>query len=166
MDVTPEDAELSFDPLDVVEHVLSAENLEFDRTEDGDLAFALAGDWKDYELWFAWRPEADCLQLCLSLDMKASRQQRGQAYELLSLINQRVWLGHFEVWADEGEVVFRHAMAMPSGDRPSLSQAASMIDAAVEAADRFYPAFDFLIRGGKAPEDAMAACMFETMGEA
>jgi hypothetical protein len=166
MDVSPEDAELTFDPLDVVEHVLSAENLDFDRTEDGDLAFALAGDWKDYELWFAWRPEADCLQLCLSLDMKAGREQRGSAYELLSLINQRVWLGHFEVWADDGEVVFRHAMAMPSGDRPSLSQAASMIDAAVEAADRFYPAFDFLIRGGKTPEDAMAACMFETLGEA
>ncbi len=55
----------AIDPLDVVEHVLAAENLAFDRTEDGDLAFALAGDWKDYELWFAWRPEADCLQLCL-----------------------------------------------------------------------------------------------------
>jgi hypothetical protein len=166
MDATPEDAELAFDPLDVVEHVLQAENLDFDRTEDGDLAFALAGDWKDYELWFAWRPEADCLQLCLSLDMKASVEQRAESYELLSLINQRVWLGHFEVWAEDGEVVFRHAMAMPSGDRPSLSQAASMIDAAVEAADRFYPAFDFMIRGGKSPEDAMAACMFETLGEA
>ena len=166
MDASPEDAELSFDPLDVVEHVLSAENLDFDRTEDGDLAFALAGDWKDYELWFAWRPEADCLQLCLSLDLKADKARRGEAFELLSLINQRVWLGHFEVWSDEGEVVFRHAMAMPTGDRPSLSQAASMIDAAVEAADRFYPAFDFLIRGGKSPDDAMAACMFETLGEA
>jgi hypothetical protein len=166
MDASPEDAELGFDPLDVVEHVLSAENLEFDRTDDGDLAFALAGDWKDYELWFAWRPEADCLQLCLSLDMKAAREQRGEAFELLSLINQRVWLGHFELWADEGELVFRHAMAMPSGDRPTLAQAASMIDAAVEAADRFYPAFDFLIRGGKSPGDAMAACMFETVGEA
>ena len=41
-----------------------------------------------------------------------------------------------------------------------------MIDAAVEAADRFYPAFDFLIRGAKSPEDAMAACMFETVGSA
>ena len=48
---------LTNDPLDVVEHVLTAENLAFDRTEDGDLAFTLAGDWKDYELWFAWRPE-------------------------------------------------------------------------------------------------------------
>jgi hypothetical protein len=166
MDASLEDVELGFDPLDVVEHVLSAENLEFDRTDDGDLAFALAGDWKDYDLWFAWRPEADCLQLCLSLDMKAAKAQRGEAFELLSLINQRVWLGHFEIWADEGEVVFRHAMAMPSGDRPTLAQAASMIDAAVEAADRFHPAFDFLIKGGKSPSDAMAACMFETVGEA
>ncbi len=161
-----EDVDLTIDPLDVVEHVLSAENLDFDRTEDGDLAFALAGDWKDYELWFAWRPEVDCLQLCLSLDMKAAKEQRTAGFELLSLINQRVWIGHFEVWADEGEIVFRHAMAMPSGDRPTLSQAASMIDAAVEAADRFYPAFDFMVRGGKSPEDAMAACMFETVGEA
>ena len=39
--------QLGSDPLDVVEHVLAAENLPFDRTEDGDLAFSLAGDWKD-----------------------------------------------------------------------------------------------------------------------
>ena len=162
----PEDVDLGFDPLDVVEHVLTAENLEFDRTEDGDLAFALTGDWKDYELWFAWRPEADCLQLCLSLDLRAGKRARGHAYELVSLINQRVWLGHFEVWAEDGEIVFRHAMSLPTGDRPTLAQAASMIDAAVEAADRFYPAFDFMLKGSKSPQDAIAACMFETMGAA
>ena len=41
-----------------------------------------------------------------------------------------------------------------------------MIDAAVEAADRFYPAFDFLLNGGKTADDSMAACMFETAGQA
>ena len=169
MDTSPpeeDDVDFALDPLDVIEHVLSAENLAFDRTEDGDLAFTLAGDWKDYELWFAWRPEADCLQLCLSMDIRAKKPRRMAAYELLSLINQRVWLGLFEVWTDEGEVVFRHAMALPTGERPTLAQAASMIDAAVEAADRFYPAFDFLINGGKTPEDSIAACMFETVGQA
>jgi hypothetical protein len=40
-----------------------------------------------------------------------------------------------------------------------------MIDAAMEAADRFYPAFDFLL-AGKSPDEAMAACMFETVGQA
>ena len=48
----------------------------------------------------------------------------------------------------------------------SLAQAAAMIDVAMEGADRFYPAFDFLVRGAKSPEDAIAACMFETVGEA
>lgn len=161
-----DDVELGLDPLDVVEHVLAAENLSFDRTEDGDLAFALAGDWKDYELWFAWRPEVDCLQLCLSLDMRSPKSQRPATHELLSLINQRIWLGHFEVWADDGEIVFRHALSLPHGERPTLAQAAAMIDAAVEAADRFYPAFDFLLKGAKSPEEAMAACMFETVGQA
>ena len=162
-----EEVELALDPLDVVEHVLAAENLEFDRTDDGDLAFALAGDWKDYEMWFAWRPEADCLQLCLSMDMRAEKgAKRAPAFELVSMINQRVWLGHFEVWAEDGEVVFRHSLPLPTGDRPTLAQAASMIDAAVEAADRFYPAFDFLLKGSKSPDEAMAACMFETVGTA
>lgn len=160
-----EDIDLAIDPLDVVEHVLTAENLDFDRTDDGDLAFALTGDWKDYELWFAWRPEADCLQLCLSLDVRAVKKSRAPAFELLSLINQRVWLGHFELWPEDGEIVFRHAMALPTGERPTLAQAASMIDTAVEAADRFYPAFDFMLKG-KSPSDAMAACMFETVGHA
>lgn len=168
MDARPEEDEtlMALDPLDVVEHVLTAENLAFDRTDDGELAFALAGDWRDYELWFAWRPEADCLQLCLALDLQTPRSVRARAHELVSLINQRVWLGHFEIWADEGEVVFRHAMGLPGGERPTLAQAASMIDAAMEAADRFYPAFDFLFQGSKTPEDAMAACMFETAGRA
>jgi hypothetical protein len=169
MDTTiPSDdtVQLGSDPLDVVEHVLAAENLPFDRTEDGDLAFTLAGDWKDYELWFAWRPEADCLQLCLSMDRKATAEQRASAHELVNLVNQRVWLGHFEVWADDGEVIFRHALCLPDGERPTTAQTASMIDAAMEAADRFYPAFDFLFAGAKTPTEAMAACMFETVGHA
>lgn len=167
MDITQSDDNvlLGNDPLDVVEHVLTAENLPFDRTEDGDLAFALAGDWKDYELWFAWRPEGDCLQLCLSMDLAVAKDQRQAAQELIAAVNPRVWLGHFELWED-GEIIFRHGMALMTGEQPSLAQAAAMIDVAVEAGDRFYPAFDFLVRGSKSPQDAIAACMFETVGEA
>ncbi len=167
MDAIPSDdsVQLGSDPLDVVEHVLSAENLPFDSTEDGDLAFTLGGDWKDYELWFAWRPEGDCLQLCLSMDLTVAKAQRAAAHELIAQVNPRVWLGHFELWED-GEIIFRHGMTLMSGEQPSLAQTAGMIDVAVEAADRFFPAFDFLVKGAKSPSEAIAACMFETMGEA
>ncbi len=162
----PEEVEVSMDPLDVVEYVLTAENLPFDRTDEGDLAFSLAGDWKDYELWFAWRPEGDCLQLCCALDLQVGKSRRSAAYELVGLINQRAWMGHFELWPEEGEIVFRHSMALPLGERPTLAQAASMIDAAVAAADRYFPAFEFLTRGLKRPQDAIDACLFETVGTA
>jgi len=167
MDIArPEETDVPFDPLEVVEHVLTAENLPFDRTDDGDLAFALAGDWKDYELWFAWRPEGDCLQLCCALDLKVAKSRKTAAHELVGLINQRTWMGHFEVWAKDGEIVFRHSLALPMGERPTLAQAASMIDAAIEAAARYYPAFDFMVRGNKKPQEAIEPCLFETVGNA
>ncbi len=157
---------LAANPLDVVEHVLAAENLPFDRTDDEGLAFSLTGDWKEYELWFSWREEAACLQLCLALDLPLELKTQPAIHELLSLVNQRVWMGHFEVWAEDSELIFRHALPLPEGDRPTPAQTAAMIDAAMEAADRFYPAFSFLVTGGKSPKDAMAACLFETVGQA
>ena len=48
-------------------------------------------------------------------------------------------------------------MALMSNEQPSLAQAAAMIDVAVEAADRFFPAFDFLLRGAK--DGALALSM-------
>lgn len=161
-----EEAFMAGDPLDVIEHVLSAENLSFDRTDEGDLLFNLAGDWKDYELWFCWREDAGCLQLCLAPDVKVKAAQVAPLHELLGLVNQRVWIGHFELWAEDGELIFRHALPLPEGERPTLAQAAAMIDAAVEAADRFYPAFDFLLNRGKTPAESMASCLFETVGRA
>jgi len=37
---------------------------------------------------------------------------------------------------------------------------------AVGECDRFYPAFQFVIWGGRNPEDALAASLLETQGEA
>lgn len=167
MDAQPDDddALYALDPLEVVERVLTAENLVFDRTEDGEVTVSLTGDWKEYELWFAWRPEADCLQLYLAMDMKTAAV-KARAQELVNLVNPRVWMGHFELWGEEGEVVFRHALGLPEGERPTPAQTAAMIDSAIEAADRFYPAFNFLITADKSPQEAMDACLFETVGEA
>ena len=113
-----------------------------------------------------WRPEGDCLQLCCALDLRVAKSRKTAAYELVGLINQRTWMGHFEVWAEDGEIVFRHSLALPMGERPTLAQAASMIDAAIEASDRYYPAFDFMVRGNKKPQEAIDACLFETVGTA
>ena len=41
-----------------------------------------------------------------------------------------------------------------------------MIEIAITECERFYPAFQFAIWGGKSPAEAIAAAMLETMREA
>src|SRR5471032_492488 len=122
------DVDTTTDPLDMVESILTEEGLEFERTPEGDLGFALTGDWRTYEMWFSWRPEGECLQLCCSLDVEAGSGHKLVAprlaglYELLCLVNQHVWFGHFELFCDPEidadstlgayDVIFRHTLAL------------------------------------------------------
>ena len=41
-----------------------------------------------------------------------------------------------------------------------------MVDIAITECERFYPAFQFVLWGGKSPVDALQAAMLECVGEA
>ena len=41
-----------------------------------------------------------------------------------------------------------------------------VVDIAFSECERFFPAFQFVLWGGKSPEEALAAAMLETVGEA
>ena len=52
------------------------------------------------------------------------------------------------------------------GAQLSLEQAEAIAEAAVEECERFYPVFQFVLWGGKAPGEAIAAALIDTHGEA
>ena len=82
--------------------------------------------------------------------------QQGDTVRIMFIHVPAAWMSMFVYVCLAGasflSLVFRHALALPHGERPTLGQAASMIDAAIEAADRYYPAFEFLTKGGRKPE--------------
>ena len=126
-----DDTLIAVDPLEIVEHVLTrreSRRSTAPRTAISPSPSPATGRTTSCGSPGARKPTA-CNCACRSTSRPAARR-RGAAQELINLINQRVWLGHFEVWPDAGEVVFRHALALPGGERPSLAQTASMIDAA------------------------------------
>ena len=132
----------------------------------GVLHFVAPGSWSDHELWFAWNSSNETLHLCLSLDAKTPPEARARVFELVSLLNERMWLGHFDVWSEDQTIVYRCALPLPDASAPSRSQIACMVAAALDAGERFYPAYNFLVWAGKSPSDAVTAAMFETAGEA
>ena len=48
----------------------------------------------------------------------------------------------------------------------ALSQCEAMLGGAVHACERYYPALQFVVWAGKSTQEAMAAAMFDTQGEA
>ena len=62
--------------------------------------------------------------------------------------------------------MFRHAMPLRGTKGPSQEQLEDLVDTAIAECERFYPAFQYVIWGGRTPEDAVLAAMVDTRGEA
>ncbi len=152
-------------PLDVVETILSAHEWPFERFNEEEISVNVDGPWCRYHLWFHWLPESAAVQFTCAFDIVVPEPRRGQVRTLLALINSRMWLGHFTLWADDGTLMFRHAQLM-GGVAASSAQFEGLVRVALCECERFYPAFQFVIWGGKSPTDAVAAAMIDTVGEA
>ena len=161
-----ETSEASANPLDVVEQLAVANDWPFHRQSEEELAAEISGHWCHYKIWFAWHPDLGVMHLSCALDMKVPAKKRTPVYALLAMANEKLWLGHFDLWSDEGLPVFRHSVLFREEAAASVELMEDLVDIAVTECDRFYPAFQFVIWGGKDPVEAITAAMLETEGEA
>ncbi len=156
----------SANPLDILEDIISANEWLFDRTTDDELVAELAGRWCHYRMFFVWQREIGALQFSCQFDMKVPDPKRGDANDLLAMLNARLWLGHFEIEPAQGSPLFRYT-ALTRGDRmPGVTALEDLVEIALTECERFYPAFQFVIWGGKKPGEAMAAAMIDVVGQA
>ena len=153
-------------PLDVVEQVVAAHEWEFDRQGDGDLSVCVGGGWCDYHIGFTYLDQSGGLQLACAYDLRVSARKQTEVFRLLAMINERLWLGHFDLWTEESIPMFRHGMLVRGGFPPTSEQIEQTIEIAISECERYYPAFQFVLWGGKSAEEALAAAMLETVGEA
>lgn len=154
------------DPLEALEAAAGAIDAQVERIDDYELHLAAPGMWREIGLWITWRPEVATLQMGAPLDLKAPPARLTETCRLIALINERLWIGHFDLWSDDNSIVFRNAALLPENGVLDRAQAHNLIRAAVEAIDRFLPALNFLIWGGKSPQEALEASLFETAGNA
>ncbi len=148
-------------PIDIVEELVSANEWAFERASDEEMLVEVVGRWASYRMHFVWQRDLSSMYFSCLLDAK-----RGAASELIALINERMWLGHFEIGSEDGVPVFRHTVLLRGLGSASVEQVEDLVDIAVAECERFFPAFQFLLWGGKTPAEAVAASMLETVGEA
>ena len=153
-------------PLDVIEQIIGANEWAFERRSDGEMAAEAPGTWCDYGLFFSWSQEISAMHFSCAFDLKVPAGKRDKLFELLSLANEKLWIGHFGLESEEGVPVFRHSVLLRGAPGASAESLEDMVDIALTECERFFPAFQFVLWGGKAPAEALQAAMLDCVGEA
>lgn len=153
-------------PVDVVEHTAGIRNWVFERAGDDEIAISTTGQWTDYHLSFTWMDEIEALHLACAFDCRVPERRRTEVLRLLAEVNEQLWIGHFDLWSRDGVIMFRHALILSGGTEMSGRQCEVLLEAALEACERYYQAFQFVVWAGKSAREAIDAALFETVGEA
>ena len=153
-------------PVDLIERLASHNQWPFDRDAEDEISITVAGGWTDYNVAFTWLEDLEALHVACAFDLKPPSSRKAEIGALISLINEQLWLGHFDIWPEDGVVLFRHAIVLSGGAELNGHQCQTVLTSAVRACERYYQAFQFVIWAGKSGRQAIATVMLETEGEA
>lgn len=153
-------------PVDTIERLATYNQWSFDRDEEDEISISVAGSWTDYNIAFTWLGDLEALHVACAFDFKVPAPRRSEIVALIALINEQLWIGHFEFWPNDGVVMFRHALLLAGGAELNGHQCQTVLTSAVRACERYYQAFQFVVWAGKSGGEAIATVMLETKGEA
>jgi hypothetical protein len=152
-------------PIDLFEQLAASHDWTCDRTGAEELTLVVGGNWTDYHVSLNWRDDLEALHLACAFDFRVPENRLGEMYRLIAQINEQLWLGHFDLWTQEGLVMFRHALLL-NGTVATPGQCEAMLRAALEGCERYYQAFQFVVWAGKESREALVSTMFQTEGQA
>jgi hypothetical protein len=153
-------------PLDVVERIAAINDWSFERAGDDEITMLVGGKWSDYQVSFTWMHDIEALHLACAFDIKVPERRRGEVQQLIAMVNEQMWIGHFDLWTQDGMVMFRHALVLAGGVEATSMQCQALLSSALESCEGYFPAFQFVVWAGKSARHALDAAMFETSGEA
>jgi len=153
-------------PVDIVERLAAHNQWSFERSGDDEIAIEVTGTWCSYNTSFTWVEEMESLHLACAFGLKVPEARRIEMLKLIAMINEQLWIGHFDLWPSEDVVMFRHSLLLAGCSDALPRQCEAILDIALRTAERYYQAFQFVVWAGKRAEEALAGTLFETVGRA
>ena len=153
-------------PIDIVEHIAEHYEWEFDRIADDQIAMAVQGQWKSYSVTLAWSGYDETLKLVCTYEMDPPEDRMSELYEALTEVNAQCWAGAFTYWVERKLMVYRYGLVLAGGGTATGDQINTLINAAVLAAERYYPAFQLVGWGNRTPQEALQVAIAEAYGRA
>lgn len=153
-------------PLDTIEFLADENEWLAERFADDEISLVVKGGWSDILVSVNWRQDLEGLYIVCSFDGRVPSPRQHEVRLLVSLLNQQLLHGHFDLWGEDGTLLFRNALLLAGGARTTKAQCEAFMSTALRACERYFQAFQFVIWAGKTAEEALLTSLLTPVGEA
>jgi hypothetical protein len=157
-------------PIDDIENFIITTSWHYERISSHELVVNIKGQYCEYHATIAWLEHSNILHIALSFSIGLSREPLPLAREhsilkLLSMMNESLQIGHFDLWRNENAIVWRYGHFLTDHNL-STDNLSKIFRTAIKICEQHYPAFQFVLWAGHTPADALHFVLLETVGEA
>ena len=157
---------LPLNPIDIVEEVIYQKKWSFSRADEYELVADISSKWCQYRLYFTWSENIKAISFTITFDLKFPQNKIIKAYELIGLINEKLWLGHFDITSKNGIPAFRHTILSNADSDFLHEKLENLVDIAIYECEKYYPSFQQVLFDELEPSKSLQFANFEVLGSA
>jgi hypothetical protein len=75
-------------PVDIIEHIASINDWNFERQDDDEISISVRGGWSDYHVSFNWMADLESLHIACAFDLKVPDTRRAEVKALIALVDR------------------------------------------------------------------------------
>ena len=147
--------QMEFNPIDAVEAIFLQKSYAFERRSENEVAVEIEGKWNNMLLFVAWEQHLRCLHISCLMNINAEISDCSRIFELLALVNENLWLGHFSFWSAHKMPIFKHSVIINPEEQDFSNKLEQIVEIAVNECEQMYPVFDAVITGHISPQQAL-----------
>jgi len=146
-----------YNPLDTIEYLFSRDSVSCERRKINELVAEVQGKWDNMLIFFAFEEHMRCLHISCLLNIETATVDRSKMFELLALLNENLWLGHFAYWSEQKMPIFKHSIILQDQEELFADKIGKIIELSIMECERVYPIFNAVMRQNVSPVQALYA---------
>ncbi|MGH1398836.1 MAG: YbjN domain-containing protein [Alphaproteobacteria bacterium] len=156
--------EADTNPLDTVAEIMERQNWSFECFNN-TIAIEVRGQYCVYRISIIWEEPMNAMQFCMQYDFTVHGSNLENAAETLKQVNQKLWMGHFEIPDNTHIPAFRYTTLLGGNTQATnMHQFGEILDIATSQCERCYPAFHLLKTPQAANDENLSLALMETKG--
>ena len=156
----------TLNPIDIVEDVIYQKKWSFSRSAEHELVADISSNFCQYRLYFNWSENISAISFTITFDLSFPQTKLFKAYQLLGLINEKLWIGHFDITSKNGIPAYRHTVVARTDIDFLHKKLEDLVDIGIYECEKYYPSIQQVLFEDISPIEALEFSNFETIGQA